>query len=200
MTKALLAGNKDEYNKTKERLLNDGYTEEAIASGVKYALSETDEIKKIIEVRRSGDYDTFDELRESLVSKGFDKNVVYGASDVAFNKETPKEKTETPQKDTPKYSNDDLFNSINMGYTNNSIKIINQMKSEGKENSYIRSAITKEYKTKYYELKYKAFVTNNETAKSELNKMKSTLKNLKIGIDFTSWDKGYYEWKKGANK
>jgi len=200
MTKALLAGNKDEYNKTKERLLNDGYTEEAITSGVIYALSKTDEIKKIIEVRRSGDYDTFDELRESLVSKGFDKNVVYGASDVAFNKEIPKEKTETPQKDTSKYSNDDLFNSINMGYTNNSIKIINQMKSEGKENSYIRSAITKEYKTKYYELKYKAFVTNNETAKSELNKMKSTLKNLNIGIDFTSWDKGYYEWKKGAKK
>ena len=72
------------------------------------------------------------------------------------------------------------------------------MKSEGKEGSSIRSAVTQKYKEKYFELKYEAYVLGNKEAEKKITELKEMLNSLDIGYDYSvyrDWDKKYYEWK-----
>lgn len=115
MRNAISSGDLVEYNRIYDRLIDDGYTDDKIQSGIKSALANNDErLSTAAEARYNGDIDTFDSIRDELIAEGFDKDTVYSAANTAYNAyvkevEGETEETESSTKTQSKYSYDDLI-------------------------------------------------------------------------------------------
>lgn len=195
---ALDKSDKKTYDKIYSRLQADGYTDDVIQRGIQSILKDDERIKQASQARQKGEIDKLDDIRGELETKGFEKETVIKAIDSVYNQETKGPSEPTEKKDTAVYKNSDLINALDNGYIIHAKKVIAQMKSEGKEGSSIRSAVTQKYKEKYFELKYEAYVLNNKEAERKITELKEMLNSLDIGYDYSvyrDWDKKYYEWK-----
>ena len=198
MVESLDQGDKKAYDKIYSRLQADGYTDDVIQRGIQSVLKDDERIKQASQARQKGEIDKLDDIRGELETKGFEKETVIKAIDSVYNQETKGSSESKEKKDTAVYKNSDLINALDNGYIIHAKKVIEQMKSEGKEGSSIRSAVTQKYKEKYFELKYEAYVLGNKEAEKKITELKEMLNSLDIGYDYSvyrDWDKKYYEWK-----
>ena len=198
LAKAISSRNSEAAERIHTRLLSDEYTEREIQNGIKTYLVESEpRIAQAAEARQKASFAQYEATIKALVNLGYAEDTVYGAIESKMAQGEEKEEATEPAA-KQMYKTADLINAVNAGNKASAAVVVKYMKRTGKEDSAIRSQLTKELRPKYYEY-FGQYRKGNAAAQSKLRAMRSTLISLNIGYSdkvFIEWNEGYSDWLK----
>lgn len=174
-----------------EAMEKDGISEEKIAYYMRKNLRERDDrIAEAGQAKLDGNMSAYARIVGEIRNDGFDREWVVGAVDgwVSKAKNSAKEESGTTEKPKPEaaeglFEGSDVVMALEAGNTKEAKAVIQEMTDNGKEESSIRSSVTRYYKPIYQDL-YK------RKDEAGMRKLRETLVGLGIGYksgDFTRW-------------